>query len=226
MDPLDILYEDNHYIVVNKRPGQIVQADQTGDKTLGEHVAGYIGRKYNKPGNVFVGIPHRLDRPTSGVVILARTSKGLSRMTELFKKREITKTYWAVTQEIPDPPSGRLEQHLRKNPEQNKSYSVPEGTEGAQLAALSYQYLRSGDRYHLVEVALETGRHHQIRVQMAGINCHIKGDVKYGARRPNPDRSIHLHARSVAFIHPIKNEPVHIVAPVPDDVIWKALSNE
>ncbi len=220
---LDILYEDNHLIIVNKRPGQIVQADATRDKTLGEHVADYIKVKYNKPGNVFVGIPHRLDRPTSGIVIFTRTSKGLSRMTELFKKREIQKTYWAITQEKPEPPEGRLETYLRKNPKQNKSYTVPKGTEGSQLAILNYRYLKSTDRYHLIEIDLETGRHHQIRAQLSGVGCHIKGDLKYGASRPNKDRSIHLHSRSVSFTHPIKNEPIHIQADPPQDAVWNVL---
>ncbi|NVK28311.1 MAG: RluA family pseudouridine synthase [Flavobacteriia bacterium] len=220
---LDILYEDNHLVIINKRAGQIVQADATKDKTLGEYLADYIKEKYNKPGNVFIGIPHRLDRPTSGIVILTKTSKGLTRMTELFKKREISKTYWAVTQEKPAPESGRLVDWVRKNPKQNKSYVVPEGTNGAQQAILNYVYLRSSDRYHLLEIDLETGRHHQIRTQLTHLGCHIKGDVKYGADRPNKDRSIHLHSRSVSFIHPIKNTPIKIDADPPNDPVWNAL---
>lgn len=219
----DVLYEDNHLIIINKKPGQIVQADATRDKTLGEYVAEYIKVKYGKPGNVFVGIPHRLDRPTSGIVIFTRTSKALSRMTELFKKREIRKTYWAVTQEKPSSLSGRLEDYLKKNPKQNKSYVVPEGTEGAQLAVLNYRYLKSSDRYHLLEIDLETGRHHQIRTQLSHLGFHIKGDVKYGADRPNKDRSIHLHSRSVSFIHPIRKEPIELIADPPSDPVWDAL---
>ncbi|KAB2814696.1 RluA family pseudouridine synthase [Phaeocystidibacter luteus] len=220
---LDILYEDNHLVIINKRAGQIVQADATKDKTLGEYLADYIKEKYNKPGKVFIGIPHRLDRPTSGIVIFTRTSKGLSRMTELFKKREISKTYWAVTQEKPTKESGRLVDWVRKNPKQNKSYVVPEGTKGSQQAILNYSYLRSSDRYHLLEIDLETGRHHQIRTQLTNLGCHIKGDVKYGADRPNKDRSIHLHSRSVSFIHPIKNTPIQIDAEPPNDPVWNAL---
>lgn len=221
---LDILYEDNHLVIVNKQPGHIVQADATGDKTLGEYVADYLKEKYNKPGNVFVGIPHRLDRPTSGIVIFTRTSKALSRMTELFKKREITKTYWAVSANKPNPTSGRLEQWLKKNAKQNKSYTVPENTNGSQRAVLNYTYLRSSDRYHLIEVDLETGRHHQIRAQLSSIGCTIKGDLKYGADRPNKDRSIHLHSRFVSFVHPIKKTPVEVTAKPPSDPVWKALN--
>lgn len=220
---LDILYEDNHLIIINKQPGQIVQADATRDKTLGEYLADYIKAKYNKPGNVFIGIPHRLDRPTSGIVIFARTSKALTRMTELFKNREITKTYWAVSAHKPEPPQGRLESYLRKNAKQNKSYVVPEGTQGSQRAVLNYTYLRSSDRYHLIEVDLETGRHHQIRAQLSSIGCEIKGDLKYGADRPNKDKSIHLHSRSVSFTHPIKKEPINVIAEPPSDPVWNAL---
>lgn len=220
---LDILYEDNHLVIINKQPGQITQGDATGDKPLGEHVADYIKMKYNKPGNVYVGIPHRLDRPTSGIVIFTKTSKGLTRMTELFKSREITKTYWAVTQEKPNKDSDKLVHWLKKNPKQNKSYAVAENTKGSQKAILNYTYLRSSDRYHLIEVDLETGRHHQIRAQLSHIGLHIKGDLKYGADRPNKDRSIHLHSRSVSFIHPIKKERIELQAEPPDDPVWNAL---
>ncbi len=220
---LDILYEDNHLVIVNKKPGQIVQGDATGDTPLGDYVAEYIRVKYNKPGKAFIGLPHRLDRPTSGIVIFTRTSKALSRMTELFKKREIQKTYWAVSPNKPEPAKGRLEHYLRKKPKQNKSYAVSKGTQGSQFAALSYTYLRSTDRYHLIEVDLETGRHHQIRTQLSTIGCPLKGDLKYGAPRPNKDRSIHLHSRSVSFVHPIKNQPVHLIANPPDDPVWNAL---
>lgn len=223
---LDVLYEDNHLIVVNKRAGQIVQADATRDKTLGEYVADYIKEKYNKPGNVFVGIPHRLDRPTTGIVIFTKTSKGLSKMTEVFKKRLITKTYWAVVDQKPSPESGRLEDYLRKNPKQNKSYAVQEGTQGSQLAILNYRYLQSTDRYHLLEIDLETGRHHQIRAQLAHLGCRIKGDIKYGFDRPNKDKSIHLHARKIVFDHPIKKIPISIEAPVPNDPVWNALKDQ
>lgn len=222
---LDILYEDNHLLIVNKRPGQITQGDATGDKPMGDYVAEYLKQKYNKPGNVFVGVPHRLDRPTSGIVIFARTSKGLSRMTELFKKREIKKTYWAVTQEKPKEQSAKLVDWLKKNPKQNKSYAVAEGTDGAQRAVLNYTYLRSTERYHLLEIDLETGRHHQIRAQLANLGLHIKGDLKYGASRPNKDRSIHLHSRSVSFTHPIKKIEVNVTASPPDDPVWNAVNN-
>lgn len=221
---LDILFEDNHLIILNKKAGQIVQADATKDKPLGEFVEEYLRKKYNKPGNVFVGIPHRLDRPTSGIVIFAKTSKALTRMTELFKKREIKKTYWAVSGSKPDPLEGRIESYLRKNPKQNKSYTVPKNTQGAQLAILNYKYLKSTDRYHLIEVDLETGRHHQIRAQLTQLGCIIKGDVKYGADRPNKDKSIHLHSRSVSFIHPVKKEPINLIAPLPNDPVWNALN--
>ncbi len=220
---LDILYEDNHLVIINKQPGQITQGDATGDKPLGEHVADYIKKRYNKPGNVYIGIPHRLDRPTSGIVIFTKTSKGLTRMTELFKSREITKTYWAVTQEKPKKDSDKLVHWLKKNPKQNKSYAVAENTKGSQKAILNYTYLRSSDRYHLIEVDLETGRHHQIRAQLSHIGLRIKGDLKYGADRPNKDRSIHLHSRSVSFIHPIKKERIELQAEPPDDPVWNAL---
>lgn len=219
----EVLYEDNHLIVVNKPAGAIVQADITNDRTLGEDVAEYIQQKYNKPGKAFIGIPHRLDRPTSGIVIFARTSKALTRMAVMFKEREIKKTYWAVVKGIPEPESGRLVNFLRKNGDKNRSTIVPEGTKDSHKAILNYKLLLKLNNFNLIEVDLETGRHHQIRAQLSGIGCWIKGDVKYGANRPNEDKSIHLHARRVEFLHPIQKTPIVIEAPAPGhDAIWKA----
>ena len=217
---LEVLYEDNHIIVVNKRPGDITQGDKTGDAPLSDFVKAYIKKKYNKPGNVFLGTIHRLDRPTSGIVVYARTSKGLTRMNALFQKKEIKKTYWAVVEQKPKSAKGNLIDFLKKNEKQNKSYIVDESTNGAKKAELSYSYLGSSDKYHLLEVDLGTGRHHQIRTQLANIGCIIKGDLKYGAKRSNKDASIHLHSRKISFVHPVSKEVIEIIAPPPKDPVW------
>lgn len=224
---MTVLYEDNHIIAVNKTCNEIVQGDRTGDMPLSDMVKAYLKEKYQKPGEVFLGVPHRLDRPTSGVVLFARTSKALTRLNEMFRSHErIQKTYWAITEHAPVPPEGRLEHYLLRKEQQNKSYVVQEGTQNAKLAKLTYRTLGHSDRYYLVEVHLETGRHHQIRCQLSAIGCPIKGDLKYGAKRSNPDGGISLHARSIAFQHPVSKEFIRIVAPVPNDRLWQALSSE
>ncbi len=216
----EILFEDNHLLIVNKRPGDIVQGDKTGDLPLTDILKLYIKNKYNKPGDVFLGLVHRLDRPVSGAVIFARTSKSLTRLTMMVKDREITKTYWAIVEKVPDPVDGTLISFLKKNESQNKSFSVKEGTSGSKRAELNYKLLASGKTYHLIEVNLITGRHHQIRAQLSGIGCPIKGDLKYGARRSNSDGSISLHARYLEFVHPVSKEYVKISAPTPDSPEW------
>ena len=217
-----ILYEDNHLLALNKRCGQIVQGDKTGDLPLPEMVKAFLKERDAKPGNVFCGVIHRLDRPVSGVVLFAKTSKALSRMNESVKGREMQKTYWALCKEAPLQSEGHLEDWLLRNEKQNKSYVVKAGTDGAKLAILDYKLLDvSKGGYHLIEIDLHTGRHHQIRAQLANMGCHIKGDLKYGAERSNPDGGISLHARSITFIHPVKKEPVTIVAAPPDEPIWK-----
>ena len=217
---MTVLFEDNHIIAVNKTCNEIVQGDKTGDTPLSEIVKAYIKTQYNKPGEVFLGVTHRIDRPTSGVVLFARTSKALARLNEMFKSHEqIQKTYWAIVQGEPKQPEARLENWLVKNEAQNKSYIAKPGAKEAKQAVLSYKTLAKGDHYTLLEVNLETGRHHQIRCQLAAIGCPIKGDLKYGAKRSNPDGGICLHARQIAFIHPVKKEPVTIVAPVPKEFL-------
>ncbi|NPA43339.1 MAG: RluA family pseudouridine synthase, partial [Chlorobi bacterium] len=211
-----ILYEDNHLLIVNKLPGEIVQGDKTGDTPLSETLKQYIKRKYAKPGNVYLGVVHRLDRPTSGAVIFAKTSKALARLNKMLKDRRIHKTYWAVVEGHPDPPRGRLEHYLKKNPKTNKTTVFARPTPGAKKAALSYETLRQGDRYSLVEIDLETGRHHQIRAQMAKIGHPVKGDLKYGAKRSLPGGGIMLHARKLRFPHPVKDTEVVVEAPLPD----------
>ncbi len=219
--PSDILYEDNHIIIINKRSSDIVQGDKTGDVPLSDIVKKYVKEKYNKPGDVYLGVVHRLDRPVSGAVIFARTSKALSRLNEMIRDRKIQKTYWAVTSRIPYPEEGHLIHYLKKNQKKNTSYAYKEEGEGRLKAELMYKYMLSSDNFHLLEIELLTGRHHQIRVQLAEIDCVIKGDLKYGAQRSNKNASIHLHARSVSFIHPIKKEKMEVIAPVPDDALWK-----
>ncbi len=268
---MDILYEDNHIIAVNKSPGEIVQGDKTGDTPMSETLKQYLKEKYNKPGEVFLGVPHRLDRPTSGVVLFARTSKALSRLSEMFKEKSsisnpssinsqsgvptinvqwgglsivqssIKKTYWAIVQGAPKQAEGRLENYLIRNESQNKSYIVDrqktkdkrqktivesQMPKDAKLAILTYRTLARGEHYTLLEVELQTGRHHQIRCQLAGIGCPIKGDLKYGAKRSNPDGSICLHARQITFVHPVRKEPLTITAPVPDDSLFAQLLAE
>ncbi len=219
-DQLEVLYEDNHLIAVNKRPSDIVQGDKTGDKPLSEIVKEYIKVRYEKPGEVFLGVIHRIDRPVSGIIIFARTSKALVRMNELFKGRDIEKVYWAVVKNRPEKEAGTLVDYLKKNQQKNKSFVTASEKEGALKSELDYQLINSSDNYHLLEVKPKTGRHHQIRVQLAAIGCPIKGDLKYGFDRSNKDASIHLHARSISFEHPVKKEPIKIVANPPKGPIW------
>lgn len=213
--PVTILYEDNHLMIVNKRVSDIVQGDQTGDVSLDKLLKDFIKLRENKPGEVFLGIPHRLDRPVSGAVVFAKTSKALSRMAQLFKDKEIEKTYHAIVVDCPDPESGILEHFITRNTRQNKSYVHNREVPDSKWARLSYRKLASSDRYHLLEILLETGRHHQIRAQLAGVGSVIKGDRKYGARRSNKNGGISLHARQISFIHPVKKEALKIVAPYP-----------
>ena len=218
---LKVVYEDNHIIAINKDCGIAVQSDITGDETLLDIVKAYLKKKYNKPGNVYLGLPHRLDRPTSGLVILAKTSKVLPRLNKLFQtKGEVKKTYWAVVDKRPPNFEDTLEHYLSKNQEKNKSYAYNTKQKDGKFASLTYRHVASSDNYHLLEIELHTGRHHQIRVQLKQIGLNIKGDVKYGFPRPNIDRGIHLHARKIEFIHPVKREPVTIVADPPNDVLW------
>jgi 23S rRNA pseudouridine1911/1915/1917 synthase len=217
---LQVLYEDNHLIAVNKRPGDIVQGDKTRDKPLSEIVKAYIKKKYNKPGNVFLGVAHRLDRPTSGVVVFARTSKALARLNSLFAGKETEKTYWALVKKKPPKDADTLKHWLKKNPKQNKSYPHANEVADSKLALLDYKLIKSLDRYFLLEIDLHTGRHHQIRAQLAAIGCPIKGDLKYGYNRSNPDGSIHLHARSLKFVHPVKKEEVTLLASPPPGLLW------
>ena len=217
---LEVLYEDNHIIAINKKSGDIVQGDKTGDAPLSDFVKAYIKKKYNKPGEVFLGTIHRLDRPTSGVVLYARTSKALTRMNEQFREKQVQKTYWAVVNNAPANDSGTLENYLLKNQKQNKSY-VTKGSDGKH-AILDFKMLKKLDNFYHLEIKPKTGRHHQIRVQLAHIGCIIKGDLKYGAKRSNKDASIHLLAQKLEFIHPVKKESITIVAPAPKDSIWEA----
>lgn len=220
---MNVLYEDNHIIIVNKASGEIVQGDKTGDTPLVETVRAYIKEKYNKPGNVFCGLTHRLDRPVSGVVIFAKTSKALERINNMLKNHEIKKTYWAIVKNTPKQASGTLVNYLVRNEKQNKSYAYNTEKPNAKRAELNYQIIGQSDRYTLLEVNLITGRHHQIRCQLAAMGCPIKGDLKYGFDRSNPDGSISLHARSVEFTHPVSKELIHVEAPTPVDNLWKAL---
>lgn len=219
---LEVLYEDNHIIAVNKKAGDLVQGDKTGDKPLGEFVKAYLREKYNKPGNIFCGVIHRLDRPVSGLVIFAKTSKALARMNALFREKTIQKTYWAIVENPPLKSEDRLEHYLIKNQEKNKSRAFLKPYEGALNSVLDYKIQKKLDRYTLLQVKPITGRHHQIRVQLSTIGCIIKGDLKYGAKRSNKDASISLHAREINFIHPVKNEAIRITAPAPKDPIWNA----
>ncbi|TWO33073.1 RluA family pseudouridine synthase [Seonamhaeicola sediminis] len=219
---LQVLYEDNHIIIVNKRAGDIVQGDKTGDKPLSDVVKEYIKDKYTKPGNVFLGTVHRLDRPTTGIVVFARTSKALPRLNKLFSEKKTQKTYWAIVNNKPHISEGTLIHWLKKNPKNNKSYAHEKQVEGSKKAILHYKVRKVLDNYVLLEINLETGRHHQIRSQLSSIDCIIKGDLKYGANRSNKDGSIHLHAREIEFIHPVSKETIHIKAPLPNDPVWNA----
>lgn len=210
-----ILYEDNHVLVMNKRPGEIVQGDKTGDEPLSETLKAFIAARNSKPGKVFIGVPHRLDRPVSGAVIFAKTSKALERLSGSFREGDAGKIYWALVENAPDPQEGEIRSWLFRNEKQNKSYSSPIPRPGAKEALLRYRLLRPTKNYFLLEVQLLTGRHHQIRCQLSSIGCPIKGDLKYGARRSNPDGSISLHARQITFLHPTRKEPVTVTAPTP-----------
>lgn len=221
---MTVLYEDNHVIIVNKSPGEIVQGDKTGDEPLSEKVKAYLKEKYKKPGNVFCGVTHRLDRPTSGAVVFARTSKALSRLNGMFRDGEINKTYWAVVKERPPKEEDQLTHYLIKDEKTNKSRVYDREKPHSKKAALHYRLIAASDNYYLLEIDLETGRHHQIRAQLAKIGCPIKGDLKYGAPRSNPDGSISLHARSISFVHPVSKKNLDVIAPVPDDPLWKAFN--
>ena len=217
-----VLYEDNHVIIVSKSAGEIVQGDKTGDEPLSETVKAYIKEKYAKPGAVFLGVVHRLDRPVSGVVLFARTSKALTRLNEMFRTGSVEKTYWALVQNEPRESEATLTHYLIRNEKQNKSYAYTHERTGAKQAVLDYQVIGHSDRYHLLEVHLHTGRHHQIRCQLAAIGCPIRGDLKYGAPRSNPDGSISLHARSIRFEHPVSHQEIYVVAPPPTEGPWQA----
>ena len=220
----DIVFEDNHLLIINKRSSDIVQGDRTGDKPLVELMKEHIKEKYKKPGKVFLGSPHRLDRPTSGILIFAKTTKALVRLNKMFRNREVQKTYWAVVKNTPPNKKGTLINYLTKIEKINKSIAVKEEVDGAKYAELSYGIIAKSDHYCLLEVLPKTGRHHQIRVQLAKIKCPIKGDVKYGFNRTNENASIHLHARSIEFIHPVRKESMKIVAKTPEDPLWKYFS--
>ncbi len=221
---IDILFEDNHLLIVNKPAGELVQGDNTGDDCLLNKAERYLREKYNKQGNVFLGLPHRLDRPTSGIVILAKTSKALSRLNNMLRDKQINKTYWAITEERPENYEGRLEHYLLKDTKTNKSkaYNFPlKNSKKAKKSILEYKIMFSSKSYTLLELKLITGRHHQIRAQLAKISCHIKGDLKYGAKTTGEDkRIIYLHARKVEFEHPVKHIPMLVEAPLPKDVYW------
>ena len=220
---LQILHEDNHLIVINKRVGDIVQGDKTGDKPLSEVVKEYIKDKYNKPGEVFLGVVHRLDRPTTGIIVFARTSKALTRMNELFSNRETQKTYWAVVKNKPEKSQDKLVHYIKRNEKNNTSKAHINEVPDSKLASLEYKIIKELTNYTALEIELHTGRHHQIRTQLAAIGSPIKGDLKYGFDRSNPDGGIHLHARKLCFTHPVSREEITIIAPTPDDVIWKAV---
>jgi len=221
---MQVVYEDNHIIIVNKAAGELVQGDRTGDEPLVETVKRWIKEKYAKPGNVFCGVTHRIDRPTMGLVVLARTSKGLSRMNELFRRGDVHKTYWAIVKNRPAQPAGTLTHWLTSVERNNKTYASPTQKAGSTKAVLNYRVLASGERYHLLEIELITGRKHQIRCQLAAIGCPIKGDLKYGAERSNPDGSISLQSHRISFVHPVSGKTVDVTAPVPDDPLWQALA--
>ena len=219
---LQVIFEDNHIIIVNKRAGDIVQGDKTGDKPLSDIVKEYIKVKYNKPGNVYLGVVHRLDRPTTGIVVFAKTSKALPRLNKLFANKEVDKTYWAIVKNKPKIENDTLKHWLKKNPNKNKSSAFDKEIKDSKHAVLHYQLLKKLTNYYLLEINLETGRHHQIRSQLSKIGSPIKGDLKYGFDRSNKDSSIHLHSRKLAFIHPVSKENICIIAPLPQEVIWDA----
>ena len=223
---MDVVYEDNHLIIVNKSSSEIVQGDKTGDKPLAEMVKEYIKQKYHKPGNVFLGVVHRLDRPVSGLVVFARTSKALARLNEMFRTKEVHKTYWAIVGNCPPTEEGELVHWLVRNEKQNKSYAYDKEKPEAKKAVLDYKLIGRSERYFLLEVDLKTGRHHQIRCQLAKVGCPIKGDLKYGSPRSNPDGSICLHARRVRFVHPVSKQEIDVTAPVPEGNLWHSFQND
>ena len=217
---MTVVYEDNHIVVVNKTSSEIVQGDKTGDTPLSEMVKQYLKEKYNKPGNVFIGVTHRLDRPVSGLVVFAKTSKALPRLNEMFRNGEVNKTYWAIVKECPKETEGELVHYLVRNEKQNKSYAYDKEVKNSKKAVLHYKLIGHSQNYYLLEVDLKTGRHHQIRCQLAKMGCPIKGDLKYGSPRSNPDGSICLHARTVQFVHPVSKEMIRLTAPVPEGNLW------
>ena len=217
---MTVVYEDNHIIIVNKTASEIVQGDKTGDTPLSETVKQYLKEKYSKPGNVFIGVTHRLDRPVSGLVVFAKTSKALSRLNEMFKNSEVKKTYWAVVKNLPREEEGELVNYLVRNEKQNKSYAYDKEVPGSKKAILHYRLIGRSQNYYLLEIDLKTGRHHQIRCQLAKMGCPIKGDLKYGFPRSNPDGSICLHARRVSFVHPVSKMPIDLEAPLPEGNLW------
>ena len=217
---MTVVYEDNHIVVVNKTSSEIVQGDKTGDTPLSEMVKQYLKEKYNKPGNVFIGVTHRLDRPVSGLVVFAKTSKALPRLNEMFRNGEVKKTYWAIVKECPKETEGELVHYLVRNEKQNKSYAYDKEVKNSKKAVLHYKLIGHSQNYYLLEVDLKTGRHHQIRCQLAKMGCPIKGDLKYGSPRSNPDGSICLHVRTVQFVHPVSKEMIRLTAPVPEGNLW------
>ena len=223
---MKVLYEDNHIIVVNKESGEIVQGDKTGDTPLSDIVKDYIKVKYQKPGNVFLGVVHRLDRPVSGAVVFARTSKALSRLNEMFRRGEVHKTYWAIVKNKPKADAATLVSWIVRNEKQNKSYAYDHEVKDSKKAVLDYRLIASGDTYHILEIRLHTGRHHQIRCQLAAMGCPIKGDLKYGSQRSNADGSISLLSRHVEFVHPVSKQAIRLDAPLPLDVLWQKILNK
>ncbi len=222
---MEILFEDNHIIAVNKNSSDLVQGDKTGDVPLSEKVKTYIKNKFNKPGAVYLGVTHRLDRPVSGVVLFARTSKSLTRLNEMFSNKAVKKTYWAIVKNKPEKDQATLKHYLIRDQKKNKSFAYDKETKDSKLAVLSYKLIANADNYYLLEVDLQTGRHHQIRCQLAKIGCPIKGDLKYGFPRSNPDGGISLHARRIDFIHPVRKEEISIIAKPPDDSLWNYFLN-
>ena len=223
---MEVIYEDNHIIIVNKNNYEIVQGDKTGDTPLSEILKLWLKEKYAKPGNVFVGVTHRLDRPVSGLVVFAKTSKALSRLNDMFRNGEMKKSYWAIVKNRPPKTEDEITHYLIRNEKQNKSIAYDAMKQGARQAVLGYKLIASSDRYHLLEIDLKTGRHHQIRCQLSKIGCPIKGDLKYGAERSNPDGGISLHARHISFVHPVSKRLVEVTAPVPDNSLWKAFEEQ
>jgi len=220
---VDILYEDNHLIIVNKKPSEIVQGDKTGDAPMSDVIKQFIKKRDNKPGDVFLGVTHRIDRPTSGVVIFAKTSKALARLNQMFQDKAIQKTYWAIVKNEPPKKEDTLTHFLKKNETKNKSFVEPDEKRGGKKSVLNYKIIAKSDNYFLLEIDPKTGRHHQIRAQLSAIKCPIKGDLKYGFDRSNPDGSIHLHARKVSFVHPVSKAPIEVTAPVPQENLWQAM---